>query len=470
MGPVVQIMTQLNASSAEFERGLMLGFARSGKAVEAPLQQLSLLASRRKFARSTSAPDPVDPFVRTETKPFMPNEARRLLIKLASGKDGNVSDAMALRAVTAIRESGFSLHPFDFAKLEDLVARHAPELGPDARQWLSMVQIEKRPEQDIYLDEAVNESNFAQASRAQRLQFLRDMRLRDPALARAFLETVITGEAAETRLKYLGVLAPHLNEGDKPFLEQLLTDRAPSVKELAAGLLSRLPGSDAQQRRIAKLQDYFEIKTEGLLRRRKVLRYKGPGKKADEKEKHIIDALQDASLEEFAAAFGSDETTLASLALQDHDERVLELMVLQMLARAGRIDILRSYRDKFSGPGFESFALVIVEGLQVLPPEQQAEALTLIVQPASWTTLPPSHVVWSLVTNQSSVMPVHVAHDLLNSPAWTGAAENLLPPAIEAWATLVPPELSLQYAEFAEPHSPRAATYHRFLYSLTQQF
>jgi hypothetical protein len=469
MGPLVQIMTQGIASSEEFERGLMLGLSRAGKTVEAPLQQLSLLASRRKFVRITTAPNAADLFIRAETKPFMPNEARRQLIKLVSGKEGNIGDAMAQRAATAIKQSAFSLHPFDFAKLDDFVARYAPDLGPDARQWLSIIQPEKKLDLDVYFDEEVTESNLAQASRSQRLQFLREMRLRDPSRARELIESIFTGEVAETRLKYLSIIATHLNESDKPFLEKLLTDRAPSVKELAAGLLSRLPGSDAQQRRIAKVQDYFEIKTEGLLRRRKVLRYKGPGKKAEEKEKHIIDALQGASFEEFAAALGSDETTLAGLALQDHDERVLELMVLQMLARAGRIDILTSHRDKFSGRGFESFAHVFVEGLQELSPEQQAEALTLIVQPASWTSLPPSHVVWSLVTNLSSVLPLHVARDLLKSPAWTGAAENLLPPAIEAWATLVPVELSLQYAEFAEPHSPRAAIYHRFLYALTQQ-
>jgi hypothetical protein len=462
-------MTKAIAPGEDFERGLMLGFARAGKTVEAPLCQLSLLASRRKFSRSNASPSSAKAFVRTETKPFMPTDARRHLIKLVSGKEGNIGDAMALRAVKAIRASSFSLHPFDFAKLEDFIARHATDLGADARQWLSIVHVENKLEQDLYLDETVNENNFAQASRAQRIEYLRDMRLRDPALARAFLETVISGEAAETRLKYLAVVATQLNEADKPFLEKLLTDRAPSVKELAAGLLSRLPGSDAQQRRIAKVQDYFEIKTEGLLRRRKVLRYRGPGKKADEKEKHIIDALEGTSLEEFAAALGSDETTLAGLALQEHDERVLELMVLQMLARAGRIDILASHRDKFSGRGLESFAHVIAEGLQELSPEQQAEALALIVQPATWTSLPPPHVVWGLVTNLSSVLPVHVARDLLNSPVWNGAAENLLPPAIDAWATLVPVELSLQYAEFAEPHSPRAAIYHRFLYALKQQ-
>jgi hypothetical protein len=469
MGAVVQIMTEKNAASAEFERSLMLGFARTGKTVEAPLQHLSLLASRRKFARHVTAPHAVEPFRRTETKPFMPNEARRQLIKLVSGKDGNIGDAMAQRAATAIKQSAFSLHPFDFAKLDDFVARYAPDLGPDARQWLSIVQPEKKLDLDVYFDEEVTESNLAQASRSQRLQFLRDVRLREPSRARELIESMFAGEVAETRLKYLAILSANLNETDKPFLEKLLTDRAPSVKELAGKLLSRLPGSDAQQRRIAKVQDYFEIKTEGLLRRRKVLHYKGSGKKIDEKEKQMIEALQEVSLSEFAAALGIDETTLADLALQDRNERVLEILVLQMLARAGRVDLLTSHKDKFGGPGFEVLAHAMAESLTELSQEQQAEILAIIVQPATWTSLPSSHVVWGLVVNLSIVLPVPVARDLLNSSIWEGVADSILASAIEAWATLIPEELSVQYADFAEPHSQRATTYHRFLHSLEQQ-
>jgi Family of unknown function (DUF5691) len=467
MGAMVQIMT--NTPREDFENGLILGFARSGKTVEAPLRQLSLLASQRKFARINAAPKAASPFMRTETKPFMLAEARRQLIKLVSGKDGNSGDTMALRAVTAITDSGFSLHPFDFAKLEDFIARHAQDLGPDARQWLSMVQPEKKIEHDTYLEEAVNETNFAQASRPQRLQFLRDMRLRDPLQASQMLENVIAGEAAETRLKYLAILSTHLNETDKPFLEKLLNDRAPSVKELAGKLLARLPGSEAQQRRIAKLQDYFEIKTEGLIRRRKVLRYKGPGKKADEKEKQIYEALQDVSPDVFAAALSIDETTLANLALQDNDERVLEVMVLQMLVRAGRVNILKSHQDKFTGQKFELLAHAMSESLAGLSRERQSEMLAIILQPMSWTSLPSSHVVHGLAGNMISVLPQPVARDLLNSPAWKTVAENLLPQAVEAWAPVIPIELSKQFAEFAEPHSPRATTYHHFLHSLTQQ-
>jgi hypothetical protein len=463
-------MTGMHENSEEFERGLMLGFARAGKPVDQPLTKLSLLASRRKFARpAVPSLASVTGFKRTETSAFIPDAARKHLIRLVSGKDGNSTDGMARGALTALKRSGFSLHPFDFAKLEDFILRNAEDLGPDARQWLSIVHPEKASQTDLYVDEEVTEENLAQVSRSQRVQFLRRMRQKDPAQARVLIEGLIGGEQAEMRLRYLSIVGANFSEADKPFVETLLSDRAPSVKELANTLLGRLPGSEAYGRRITLLKDYFEVKTEGLLRRRKVLHYKGPGgKKLDERAKFIGQALSGASLGDFAAAMEVDEASLADMALQNSDERALVAMVLQMVIGEGRVDTLSAHRAKFDGQGFDLLPQIVTEQFQSLDSQMQDEILAIVIQPSSWTSFPMSHLIEGLANILDRPLHPALAHQVLDSPAWKKTEDNLRQHYINVWASLIPASLSAKFSEFSEGYSPRATTYHRFLHALMQ--
>ncbi len=76
-----------------------------------------------------------------------------------------------------------------------------------------------------------------------RSEILRRLRAVDTDLARKWLEDVWKQERAEARNDLLMALEVNLASADEPFLEQVLSDRAASVRATAASLLARLPES-----------------------------------------------------------------------------------------------------------------------------------------------------------------------------------------------------------------------------------
>jgi hypothetical protein len=82
----------------------------------------------------------------------------------------------------------------------------------------------------------------------QRVAALRRLRRRDSDRARDLLAAGWDEEPPDDRPALLGVLADGLADGDEPLLERALDDRRRPVRELAADLLGRLPGSGYARR------------------------------------------------------------------------------------------------------------------------------------------------------------------------------------------------------------------------------
>ncbi|MET8849112.1 DUF5691 domain-containing protein [Amycolatopsis sp. NPDC004625] len=80
-------------------------------------------------------------------------------------------------------------------------------------------------------------------SLAQRRRWLAAKLAEDPEAARNALTSSWKSEPADVRADFLGVLAGHLRPQDEDFLEAALTDRAAAVREQAADLLGRIPGT-----------------------------------------------------------------------------------------------------------------------------------------------------------------------------------------------------------------------------------
>ncbi|MGW3997283.1 DUF5691 domain-containing protein [Amycolatopsis sp. NPDC004772] len=80
-------------------------------------------------------------------------------------------------------------------------------------------------------------------SLAQRRRWLAAKLAQEPDVAREALTTSWKTEPADVRADFLGVLAGHVRADDEAFLEAALTDRAAAVREQAADLLGRLPGT-----------------------------------------------------------------------------------------------------------------------------------------------------------------------------------------------------------------------------------
>lgn len=91
----------------------------------------------------------------------------------------------------------------------------------------------------------------------QRVDALSQVRAQHPAQARDQLQQVWHGEKAEIRHALLEVLASGLAADDAPWLQQCLSDRAPSVRQRAAQLLVQLPDSTLRAQLVARAQEWL---------------------------------------------------------------------------------------------------------------------------------------------------------------------------------------------------------------------
>jgi hypothetical protein len=82
----------------------------------------------------------------------------------------------------------------------------------------------------------------------------------DPAAARELLEAQWSTVSAKVRADAVRALGPGLSAADEPLLERALDDRAKSVREAAAAMLDRLPGSARAARMAERLRRLVRVR------------------------------------------------------------------------------------------------------------------------------------------------------------------------------------------------------------------
>lgn len=110
-----------------------------------------------------------------------------------------------------------------------------------------------------YVLGVIDEGLWQFGSKTQRLQYLRQMRKRDPHKATEMLTEVWANEAPEVRVEFLDTLSNGLNIGDEPFLESALEDKDERVQYNAASMLGRLPNSALVARMHARLDPILSL-------------------------------------------------------------------------------------------------------------------------------------------------------------------------------------------------------------------
>lgn len=442
-----------------FRKDLMLGKPGTSDG----LQTLSLAAMMGKFERMPPPQTAPLPAVILQTARYPNHQARRALLRLLTGRDGNVTDSMAAAAPHILKHHGIALHPFDFAKLEAFIERHAEHLSQEAREWLRVIKPEHRDSDDSYLDGPITEEFLAQASKAQRLGFLRELRALDPERARGLIESMMPQEAAEMRLRLVKVLNDRLSAGDQPLLESLLKDRAPTVKDLAITLLSRIPGTENFTRQMTRLKEDLQIKTEGLLRRKKVFVYKGPDPKPG---LNRFDGLMNGlRLADIAAALGESEASIISIALQSEKMRDLQHLLIRKGVDERNYRLIEPIVDQVNGNDGQLLMTLIDGEFAEKPEADRVEILQLCFTPGKWKELP--HQLQYIAPYIPPALPEPIARDLLAQPHWETLAEYSRRTTYEAIAHLIPSSLSAPFMQMAEAHAPRAVFYHRFIQALS---
>ncbi|TDD29961.1 hypothetical protein E1286_46170, partial [Nonomuraea terrae] len=128
------------------------------------------------------------------------------------------------------------------------IREHLGVLAAQRGRWLAALN----PAWGYLLDEPTGET-WELGGSADRLAHLRALRAADPGEARRLLESTWERETPDDRAEFVALLADGLSMDDEPFLEEALDDRRREVRQAAANLLTRLPGSRMSRRMAERL-------------------------------------------------------------------------------------------------------------------------------------------------------------------------------------------------------------------------
>jgi Family of unknown function (DUF5691) len=212
----------------------------AGEPEVALLRAAAVLANYRRAGHPPARPDGRLPAAERDERPLVPRAARRLLLRLPPELLGEWMEAVHAKGLRA---------PPEYLPALAETARTRPALraplaavaGP-AGSWLG----ERNPVWSFLVSAvpgATGDELWEHGNPLQRREWLGRTFATDPGAARAALAATWTREPAGDRAEFLAVLGEHLAAADEPFLEAALDDRAGQVRESAAELLARLPGS-----------------------------------------------------------------------------------------------------------------------------------------------------------------------------------------------------------------------------------
>lgn len=228
------------------------------------LDEAALRTVRRRAGLLPAAAAPLPAPAAADTRPPLPEAARRRLGQLLGARGdqrGSAPDLTELLPQWLERANahGYASPPEHLPALLD-AARGRTDLRPAVlafagargrwlaeqnREWSFVRRTAAAPPAQGEADStpADDERLWSEGLFAERVALLARVREREPARALALLGPTWAKERAEDRLLFLDCLRPGLSQADEPFLEAALDDRSRNVRALAAELLSSLPGS-----------------------------------------------------------------------------------------------------------------------------------------------------------------------------------------------------------------------------------
>lgn len=137
-----------------------------------------------------------------------------------------------------------------------LLEKYLPEMLGERGPWLARLQPAWRPVM-AYCEEVT----WTHGPPELRLRFLRTLRRRDPAQARALLAAALPQESPGLQAEFLQDLVEHVAPADEPLLTPCLASPDPRVRQTAARLLVVLPGSALVERVWSWAQAFLTLAT-----------------------------------------------------------------------------------------------------------------------------------------------------------------------------------------------------------------
>jgi Family of unknown function (DUF5691) len=323
------------------------------------LKALALTGQALRFERPAPPSDYAAIQLRCPSRRNVP-EALRPMFLLLFGDLSRFSvlghDNLTLAMALALEGLRLQPHPFDFPHMSRFLRAHAELLGPDVWDW---VDRHKAAEQKRhYLDvEALHDDNWHEATPARRQRYIADRRRQDADAGRALVEAVWPKQAADERLELLQVLRQELRSADAAFLETLVRDRAPRVRELAERYLSRLPGAAEENPALRSVMERIVRSEAGILRKRVSLKLELPATViGDSWRGWVVQSFEDVELEELASALGLRAAEMIAAAAQD---RCLSTAVAIMAFRQGDVAVAcQAYEAMPEAPAWLAWPLL----------------------------------------------------------------------------------------------------------------
>jgi hypothetical protein len=404
------------------------------------LAALALAAQHRRFRRPTPPSGRPPLSIPDDPRPVLPQAGRAILLRLLSGRDADVDDAAATAALDALAARGWRVHPFDWPHLTRFLLAHRARVGPAEDAWLARVRPNDRSVRPM---EGIDETNWAEFPLAARLAFVRDLRGRDAERGRQLVTQALPGEPAATRVALVNALLPHLDPADRGLLESLLQDRAPSVRDTAATLLARLPGTEAHAALVKDFVSRLTVRRAGILSRRTVLVLAFPANlsEPDKQTEWAAREIRTIGLVPLAAALGMSEPDMISAA----EDMVLKSALFMAAAAERRVDAMIALAAHMEDA--EAVLLAhATDAIADLPAADQQRLLAALFRPATWKQIPGWTVLTQLRAALHGPLPPDLAVALLASKSWRGLVESLgeetrgaLPsPVLTPVATLLP--------------------------------
>ncbi|NUR90459.1 MAG: hypothetical protein HOY71_40825, partial [Nonomuraea sp.] len=196
-------------------------------------------AGRRSVESAAIAPAPA------EEAPAVGRRAAERLVRIMGGEYDRLLPEWLAAAARTGRRVPYDVLPdlLERGRRDRSIRAHLGVLTGGRGRWLAG----HNPSWAYLLEEPTGET-WELGGPADRRAHLRALRASDPGAARELLESTWERETPDDRAEFVELLADGLAMDDEPFLESMLDDRRREVRQAAANLLTRLPGSRLSRR------------------------------------------------------------------------------------------------------------------------------------------------------------------------------------------------------------------------------
>jgi len=378
--------------------GDILGKEISGRELKA----LAMLAQQSRFASPPRPPTddgPVGVFPRSN---LIPERARPLMKRLLTGKHEFGIDIAGIAVAGTLSRHGLNLHPFDLPALEPFVARQQDVLGDYAVAWAARTA-------PSGLNTDANETNWLTTTSAKRSGYLARLRRSDSTGARELITNSFAGAPAPARTDMVEALAVGLSISDVPILERALTDKAASVRSVAARVLSRVKGSKAYEERLANALGRLKV-NDG----RVALDYPA-NVVADDRQKWAIAEFSGLGLDMIAASVGLSREELPSAAASDP---ILLSVFAALATEAGLFDVVAAMALVSPVPVWEALLHLRPDPLRALSRDRRQAWVDAVFTHKGTSVMLDLHPAIDLYLYLRGPLSVPAAQLFLGSNTW----------------------------------------------------